>query len=146
MSRVGAGASCQLLGHRTDVIALHHAFDFFVQSSVREGTPNCVLEAMAMTTPLIATDVGGTTELVTDGVHGLIVSPGRSTALAEGIERALADRDAARARAAAARRRVETELSFDRRMERVEAIYEELLAFRPSYSRAKQVAPAVAPR
>ena len=77
----GLGSSVRLLGHRTDIIALHHAFDLFVQSSEREGTPNAVLEAMAMETPLVATDVGGTGELITNTVDGLLVPrqrPGRA--------------------------------------------------------------------
>ncbi|HKV98489.1 MAG TPA: glycosyltransferase, partial [Vicinamibacterales bacterium] len=73
MARLDLTSAVQLLGHRTDVIALHHAFDIFVQSSEREGTPNAVLEAMAMETPIVATDVGGTSELATDGVHALLV-------------------------------------------------------------------------
>ena len=107
---------------------VHHAFDLFVQSSDYEGTPNSVLEAMALRTPIVATDVGGTAELVAHGVHGLIVPPGDVDALAGAIERALSDPAAMLARADAARDRVEQELSFERRMRRVEAIYEELMA------------------
>jgi len=122
----GLGPSVRLLGHRTDIIALHHAFDLFVQSSEREGTPNAVLEAMAMETPLVATDVGGTGELITDTVDGLLVPRNVPDELRQALEHLLADRDAARTRAIAARRRIETELSFEQRMRRVEAIYEEL--------------------
>ena len=45
---LGLTDSCILLGHRLDIADLHHAFDLFVQSSEYEGTPNAVLEAMAM--------------------------------------------------------------------------------------------------
>ena len=62
-ARLGIGDICHFLGHRHDVTALHHAFDLFVQSSEYEGTPNAVLEAMAMETPIVATDVGGTREV-----------------------------------------------------------------------------------
>src|SRR5262249_62183247 len=65
-----------LLGHRSDITELHHAFDLFVQSSDYEGTPNAVLEAMALETPVIATDAGGTAELIADGVHGRVVPSG----------------------------------------------------------------------
>ena len=65
-----------LTGHVADVIPLHHAFDLFVQSSDYEGTPNAVLEAMAMETPIVATEAGGTAEFVHDGVHGRIIPVG----------------------------------------------------------------------
>jgi glycosyltransferase involved in cell wall biosynthesis len=121
-------AVCRLVGHRQDVPAIHNALDLFVQSSDYEGTPNAVLEAMALETPVVATDVGGTAELVTNGVHGLIVPPGDADALAGAIAGALQDGPATRARAAAARKRVEGELSFERRRQRVEAVYDELIA------------------
>ena len=130
-SSVPSGSSeahaCTVLGHRLDVADLHHAFDLFVQSSEYEGTPNAVLEAMAMNTPIVATDVGGTRELVTDGVHGLLVQAGSAPALADKILAALNDRDAATRRADAARQRIETELSFERRVQKVEAVYQELI-------------------
>jgi glycosyltransferase involved in cell wall biosynthesis len=107
-----------------------------VQSSIREGTPNAVLEAMAMETPVVATDVGGTRELVTDGEHGLLVVAGHADALSTGIARALGDRAAARRRADAARQRVERELSFERRVQKVEDVYLSLAASTASTRRA----------
>jgi len=123
IARLGMTDRCRLLGHQADMIGVLHLFDVLVQSSIREGTPNAVLEAMALETPIVATHVGGTAELVTHGMHGLLVPPGRAAPLANAIEAALADRAASAVRAAAARRRVETELSFERRIQKVESIY-----------------------
>ena len=120
--------ACRFLGHRSDIIDLHHAFDVLVQSSDYEGSANAVLEAMAMETPIVATTAGGTSELVDDGVHALLVNRGDAQALAGGIERTLADPAATARRVVAARRRVESELSFGARMAAVERIYEELVA------------------
>ena len=118
---------CRLTGHVDDVASVHHALDLFVQSSDYEGTPNAVLEAMAFETPLVATDAGGTAELVTDGVHGLVVPAGSPERLYDALEKALSDGDASIQRARRARRRIENELSFEARMRAVESIYEELM-------------------
>jgi glycosyltransferase involved in cell wall biosynthesis len=125
------GKSCLFTGHTDDVAGVHHAFDFFVQSSDYEGTPNAVLESMALETPTVATTAGGTAELMTDGVHGRLVPPGSAAILAAAIAGALADRPAARQQAVAARRRIERELSFDARMRRLEAVYTELVPDNP---------------
>jgi glycosyltransferase involved in cell wall biosynthesis len=125
-NRLDLADACQLLGNRTDIADLHHAFNLFVQSSDYEGTPNAVLEAMAFESPVIATSAGGTSEIVRNGVDGVIVPTGDSRALASAIEAVLRDPDGARVRAASARRRVETDLSFETRMNAVEAIYVEL--------------------
>ncbi|MCC7044041.1 MAG: glycosyltransferase [Acidobacteria bacterium] len=124
---LGISDRCVFTGHRQDVADLHQAFDLFVQSSEYEGTPNAVLEAMAMETPLVATDVGGTGELAADGKHGWLVRAHDVPALTRAVEEALQDPAAARTRARAARQRVETELSFAIRTRRLEDIYVELV-------------------
>jgi glycosyltransferase involved in cell wall biosynthesis len=141
-SALGIADRCQFLGHRDDIALLHHAFDLYVQSSEYEGTPNAVLEAMAMESPLVATDVGGTRELAAHGEHGLIVPKNDVPALRSAMQAALADRPAARTRSAAARRRVESDLSFEARTRRLEGIYEELVRERASAGAAGQLSRA----
>jgi glycosyltransferase involved in cell wall biosynthesis len=124
---LGLQQSVIMTGHVVDVVGLHHALDLFVQSSDYEGTPNAVLEAMAMETPIVATEAGGTAELVYDGEHGRIIPIGRVDRLINGMESALADRTATRKMADRARIRVQGELSFEARVRRVEAIYGEVM-------------------
>jgi len=124
----GVADACVFTGHRTDVVEVLHGLDVFAQSSEYEGTPNCVLEAMAVGAPVVATTVGGTVELIEDGVHGLLVPPHNPEALASAIAAALDDPAATTRRAVAARQRIEREFSFDARMRKVEQIYEALVA------------------
>ncbi len=128
---LGLGDRCRLLGHVSDVPLVHHAFDVFVQSSAYEGTPNAVLEAMALETPLVASDVGGTAELARDGLEALIVPAGDEAALRRAMHGAIHDREGAGRRAALARRRIETDLSFDTRLRKIERIYDMLAATHP---------------
>lgn len=124
----GVAHACRFLGHRSDLDRIYPALDILVQSSDYEGTPNVVLEAMAFETPIVATDVGGTTELIDDNVHGLVVPPRDPRAIARAIEQALHDPVATVSRVVAARARVEKELSFEARMKNVESIYDELVS------------------
>jgi glycosyltransferase involved in cell wall biosynthesis len=124
---LGLTESCTLVGHTNDVRPSYHAFDLFVQASDYEGTPNAVLEAMALETPVVATDAGGTAELIHDGVHGRIVPVGRIDRLIYAVQEALADVGGARKMADRARLRVEGELSFETRVRRVEGIYAEMM-------------------
>jgi len=127
IDRLSLHDECKLIGHCADIAGVHHAFDLFVQSSDYEGTPNAVLEAMAMQTPIVATDAGGTRELVQHGVHALLVPPGNSALLAEVIRHVLDDGQGSARRATAARARIEEQLSFEARMRAIESIYEELV-------------------
>jgi glycosyltransferase involved in cell wall biosynthesis len=121
------GMTVRLVGSEANIIRFHHALDVFVQSSDNEGAPNAVLEAMALRTPIVATAVGGTGDLVRHGLDGILVPRRDERALAEGIISCIAGQEAARDRAASARLRIETELSFDKRLRRVETIYDRLL-------------------
>jgi len=61
------------------------AADIFVLSSLGEGFPNVLLEAMAAGLPIVATKVGGVPEIVTDRENGFLVEPRNSPQLAEKI-------------------------------------------------------------
>jgi glycosyltransferase involved in cell wall biosynthesis len=72
----GLGGSVRLVGERTDIPDLRATPDIFVLSSRWEGLPYAIIEAMMSSPPVVASYVGGTTELVEDGVAGFLVSPG----------------------------------------------------------------------
>jgi glycosyltransferase involved in cell wall biosynthesis len=126
VAALGLQDRCRFLGQRADVADLHHAFDLLVQSSDYEGTPNAVLEAMALETPVVATNVGGTAEIARPDVDALIVPPRDPVALRAAIEASFSDSEGARARAVRARQRVVNHLSFDARMAALERVYQEL--------------------
>lgn len=70
-----------------DLFALHGDADMFVHVSLTEGVPQVIVEALGCATPVVATAVGGVSELLEDGAAGLVVAPGDRDALVEAIER-----------------------------------------------------------
>jgi glycosyltransferase involved in cell wall biosynthesis len=64
-------------GFRADIRSIYEATDVAVPPSLREGLPICLIEAMSMELPVVATAVSGTPELVDDGVTGVLVPPKR---------------------------------------------------------------------
>jgi glycosyltransferase involved in cell wall biosynthesis len=125
--RLGVAARVRFAGRRGDVSDVVAACDVALLPSAGENLPLAVLEYMEAGTPVVATTVGGVPELIDDGVHGLLVPPGDPVAMAEAIDRTLRDRDAAAARARAARERRRTEFSWDRIAAQTRALYAELL-------------------
>ena len=121
-------ARMQLLGWRADLVHLYEAFDVFALSSIREGLPNVVLEAMAMEVPVLATRVGGLAAFGRDGEDMLLVPPGSVDDLALGLELLALDPALRTRLARTARRRVETEQSFVQRTQAVADVYDRLLA------------------
>lgn len=125
---LGLGGRVRFTGHLSDVRPAYRDLDVLALTSHTEGFPNVVLEAMCMDVPVLATAVGGTGEVVEDGVTGVLIGAGQPAAIATGLDRLLRDPDGANALAAAGKRRVEREFSFDRRVSREENVYRELLA------------------
>jgi sugar transferase (PEP-CTERM/EpsH1 system associated) len=117
------GVELHLLGYRTDVAAVLGALDVFVSSSVSEGLSNTILEAMAASRPVVATRVGGTEEMVVDGVSGLLVPAGDPEAMAAALRRVLSAPDRGASMGAAGRARVEQEFTLDSMMGRYESLY-----------------------
>jgi len=76
------------VGQRTDIEKFYAAFDVLVLPSLMEGLPLVVLEAMAAGTPVVASDVGALSEVVTDGVSGLLVwNPKDASLFIQGINK-----------------------------------------------------------
>ena len=100
----------------------------FACPSVYEPFGLINLEAMACQTAVVASAVGGIVEVVEDGKTGLLVPPARPAALAEALDRVLADPALARAMGQAGRRRVEAHFSWASIAERTEQVYAEAIA------------------
>lgn len=88
-AELGLGDAVQFLGQRGDVPDLLRQVDLLVSSSLWEGFPTVILEAMAARLPVVATDVSGSRELVRDGETGLLVAPADAPALARAMLRVL---------------------------------------------------------
>ena len=128
-AEAGVAARVTFLGLRKDAPDLLSASDVAVHSSLREGLPRAVLEALAVETPLVATAVGGVPDVVTDGVNGLLVPPEDPAALARAVLATLADPAAAADRARAGRDAIEP-FTAGHMLDEQHALYRRLLARR----------------
>lgn len=88
---LGLRGIVRFLGFTPDPGEVLAALDVFVLPSLGEGVPMALVEALALGKPVIATAVGGVAELLSSGVHALLVRPGAPAALAEACERLIAD-------------------------------------------------------
>lgn len=116
-----------LVGHSATPGDYLMAADLVVLPSRSEGIANVALEAMALGRPLVATAVGGTPEVVPDGVAGLLVPPESPAALAAAMLRVLSDNTLARRLGAGAQAHAAAELSVDARCRRLRDVYTELM-------------------
>jgi glycosyltransferase involved in cell wall biosynthesis len=88
---LGISARVRFLGDRRDMPHVLASFDVFVLSSVNEGFGRVIIEAMAAGAPVVSTAVGGTPEVIDDGVTGLLVPPGDPGKMAEAVLRVLGE-------------------------------------------------------
>ena len=119
-------------GFCDDVYPLLSVMDVFVLASVSEGFGIALLEAMAVSKPVVATSVGGIPEIVIHGQTGLLVKPNDSLALARTISHLLANREQAIAMGKCGRERVETYFSIKSEIAKLEDLYAEVLGQAPA--------------
>jgi glycosyltransferase involved in cell wall biosynthesis len=120
----------RMLGFVEDVPSLLGEVDMLANPSQTECMPNCILEAMWAKLPIAATDVGGVAEMVDHGVQALLCRPRDPHALAEIIGRLVEDEPLADRLAASAGQRVMAEFTFERRMEKMLAMYQRVCGVR----------------
>lgn len=127
VARLGIADRVHFLGDRRDIPDLLQIMDVFVQSSASEGMSNALLEAMAAGRPVVATRVGGTPEVVTDGETGSLVPAAQPLRLASAIASLLSEPERARRMSEAARKRVERDFSAAQMLARHLDVYRGLL-------------------
>jgi glycosyltransferase involved in cell wall biosynthesis len=114
-------------GFRDDALRVVRAFDAYALSSIHEGLPLALLEAMALGCPPVATAVGGVRAVIEDAVNGFVVPPRDPAALAERLI-LLRDDEPLRRRLSAAAAERATDFDVRRSVRRIEQVYAEVLS------------------
>ncbi len=117
-----------LAGFHSDLDRFFPHLDLLVQSSFTEGLPNVVLEAYAAGVPVVATAVGGTPEIIEDGVSGYLVESGNPAALAGGIVKMLSNDAQRRAMGLHGQKVVKDRFSFASQAREYERLFDSLLS------------------
>jgi glycosyltransferase involved in cell wall biosynthesis len=128
VSSLGISNNFHFAGGTSELAAYLAGTDIFVLPSRSEGFSNAVIEAMAASLPVVATDVGGNAEAVIDGINGYIVKANDADALFEAIEKLLNDPELALAMGAAGRALAVEKFTIDAMMKAVTARYRSLLS------------------
>lgn len=116
------------LGWRRDAAEWLASADVFVLTSLWEGLPRALVEALKSGLPAVCYATDGVTDLITDGVNGFLVEPGDHGALAARVTSLLKDEPRRRALGAAAAASIGPEFDIDGMVRSQEALYERLLA------------------
>jgi glycosyltransferase involved in cell wall biosynthesis len=106
-------ANIRFHGHVDDVDAIWRVNHLLLQPSRHEGLPNSLTEAMSCARPAVVTDVGGSADLVEDGVSGFVAARPDESSVADAMERCWMRRDEWHAIGLAARKRVESVIPAD---------------------------------
>lgn len=125
--RLALNGNVTFLGYREDARDILDIFDIFVLSSLWEGLPLVVLEAMAASKPVIATRVPGTAEAIVDGQTGILVPLRDSERLAKSIKKLLENPKDSQRMGEAGRRRINREFSVERMIDETERLYMDLM-------------------
>ncbi|HOQ27208.1 MAG TPA: glycosyltransferase, partial [Armatimonadota bacterium] len=115
-------------GLREDVPQLLRLMDLFALASLNEGMGRVLVEAGACRLPSVATRVSGIPDVIEEGVTGLLVDPASPEQMSEALMQLLEDPERARRMGEAAYRKVVPAFGVEAMVERIEAVYQEVLA------------------
>jgi len=121
--QLGLDNAVTFAGRRSDIADLLETIDIWVMSSIRDGLPLALLEAMAARKPIVATQVGGIPDAIEDGESGLLVNPSNSEEMAKAIIRLCQDPEEAARLAKGARCRAVEAYSIEAVASQIEQIY-----------------------
>ena len=124
---LGLAGKIVFTGFRTDVPRILSEVSLSVLPSLSEGLSNTLLESMAWGVPVVATRVGGNTEIIEDGVSGLIVPPRNSAMLANAMTTLLKNPALASSFGVAGKRRIAEVFSLKRSVREIEHLYQKLI-------------------
>lgn len=127
LEQAGCAGNAWLPGERSDVPDVMRGLDCFVLPSLAEGISNTILEAMACGLPVIATDVGGNSELIEAGKTGVVVPAGDVPAMAREIIGLATQREKARTMGLDGRKRVEQTFSMTAMVKQYQDLYDRCL-------------------
>jgi glycosyltransferase involved in cell wall biosynthesis len=114
-------------GFHPDTSPFMRSFDMFALPSLSEGLSSAILEAMAASLPIVATDVGGIPELVINGDNGLLVAPADPVALAQAILQLAEDPQQSLRMGQRGRSRMEERFTLERKIQETEQLCAHLL-------------------
>lgn len=127
-AELGCADRVDFLGYRRDLETIAAASDAALLTSDNEGTPVALIEAAAAARPVVATDVGGVSDVVADGETGLLARPDDVEAIASAMVRLAGDPELRLRAGSAGRARVRRRFMPERLLADMEEIYSRLLA------------------
>ncbi len=111
-------------GFRNNMNDIYNEIDLVIQSSYTEGMPNVILEALLMETPVIASDVGGTSEIIKDKVNGVLFEKGRIDQLVIEVNRFLKNTEHFKILAKEGRKNILQNFSHSKRIKQLDQLYD----------------------
>lgn len=121
--KLGIYDKVHFAGEREDIPEILKLLDVFVLSSYKEGLPNVIIEAMAAGKPVVATDVGGVSELVVDGETGFLVPSNNVEKLSQAVIKLLENRNIAKRMGGKGKERIENFFLVERMVKQTENLY-----------------------
>lgn len=127
-NELGILSRVSFCGYRSDMLSVYNSLDLVVQSSYTEGMPNVILESLLMGVPVVATDVGGTGEIIDHMKFGFLINSDNYIEIVMAIEDFITKPEDHKIMSIAGQSYVRNNFNHNSRVERITKIYEDIVA------------------